>query len=417
MLATRLPSAPPPKGTLRLLLTDAPIVGDVSAVNVCFELVTITFVGDEDAPPTTIAQGVGTLDLLALRDGVTAQLAEADLPAGSAVAELRIVLCERGNTIVVDGDEHELVTPSAQHSGLKLKPRGGIPIREGTVSQATIDFDAAESIHYAPGRGFMLDPVIRMVEGPFVTIAAPEADTAIAPGALVVAGDAGGSASDPLLEVTVNGVAAVIAGERYSATVDVPDGPGSLHLVVTATTVSGVRASAEQDVVIATGPADDGQTEALPPGGFDRERVQGASIGVEAISEGGFLVRASCEMCLAEVTIARWTAADDPYARELVAADVERVADADTDTFRVLYPDAVPGAVIGFDAVARLVQINGGPAVYRRAAVLGRISATGAFERLEWEEFACAAGFTTCGVDEVGEATIDLGLGEVEVIP
>jgi len=135
-----------PRGTLRLLLTDAPIEGDVSSVKVCFERVSVILDDEEEAPPITVALGIGTIDLLELQDGVTAMLGEAELPAGETVAAIRIVLCERGNTIVVDGVEHELVTPSGQQSGLKLKPKGGIAIREGTPNDAVNNRDLSDVV-------------------------------------------------------------------------------------------------------------------------------------------------------------------------------------------------------------------------------------------------------------------------------
>jgi hypothetical protein len=65
-------------------------------------------------------------------------------------------------SIVVDGVEQELILPSGTESGLKIV--GGFTLRDGVATTITLDFDAGRSIHYAPGTGFMMRPVIDLID-------------------------------------------------------------------------------------------------------------------------------------------------------------------------------------------------------------------------------------------------------------
>ena len=128
LLAGCMPVAAPPSnaadsdlspsghGSLKLLLTDAPIEGDVSAVRICLERVEVTFAGDE-RPAATVLEHPGTFDLLQLQNGVTATIGAADLPVGF-LQQIRVILCAEGNTIVVDGVEHPLMIPSGEESNI-----------------------------------------------------------------------------------------------------------------------------------------------------------------------------------------------------------------------------------------------------------------------------------------------------------
>lgn len=114
---------------------------------------------DVAAAPSSyvMADTCRTLDLLDLQNGVTEALGIMNLPAGD-YSQLRLMLVDA--TIVVDGEEHDLFVPSGSESGLKVV--GGFHLEEGTATTLTIDFDALQSVHYAPGRGYMLKPVIHL---------------------------------------------------------------------------------------------------------------------------------------------------------------------------------------------------------------------------------------------------------------
>src|SRR5689334_10345446 len=102
---------------LEVRLTDAP--GDYDAVNIDIigmELHT-EGAGDNDGWRTIPVNG-GIYDILELAGGLDTLLTAAETPAGS-ISQIRLILGEN-NSIVVDGKEKPLSTPSAQQSGLKL---------------------------------------------------------------------------------------------------------------------------------------------------------------------------------------------------------------------------------------------------------------------------------------------------------
>ncbi|MBW6494842.1 MAG: DUF4382 domain-containing protein, partial [Burkholderiaceae bacterium] len=109
-------------------------------------------------------------NLLALQNGVLADLGEARLPAGN-YTQLRLVLAPNSGTdpmansvVLSDDSELPLTTPSGQQSGLKLKTN--ITVLADQVADFLIDFDAHKSIQVvkagASGK-YMLRPVIRVM--------------------------------------------------------------------------------------------------------------------------------------------------------------------------------------------------------------------------------------------------------------
>lgn len=101
------------------------------------------------------------VDLLDLRNGDFVYMGEPfALPAGD-ISQIRLVLEESGNAVVVDGVETPLKTPSAQQSGLKIKFHH--TLEAGHIYKIWLDFDAARSV-VARGNGqYNLKPVIRAV--------------------------------------------------------------------------------------------------------------------------------------------------------------------------------------------------------------------------------------------------------------
>jgi hypothetical protein len=65
-------------------------------------------------------------------------------------------------SIVVGGVEQPLSIPSGSESGLKIG--GGFALFEGAATTITLDFDAGRSIHFAAGNGFVMAPVIELID-------------------------------------------------------------------------------------------------------------------------------------------------------------------------------------------------------------------------------------------------------------
>jgi hypothetical protein len=158
----RQPDAAPAEPRLRLMLTDAP--ADVDAVFVTFEKLEVHYCGEgaelseedcESGSWVTVSEESVTFDLLTLQGGVTAELGLADLPAG-AYGQIRLHLSDA--SVVVDAEEFALTVPPGV-----LKLNGGFALEPGMQTEITIDFDADQSIHFAPGNGWMMSPVIAIV--------------------------------------------------------------------------------------------------------------------------------------------------------------------------------------------------------------------------------------------------------------
>jgi hypothetical protein len=107
----------------------------------------------------SISDECQTLDLLTLQSGVTEDIGINALPAGS-YGQIRLMLREA--SIVKGGITQKLTVPSGTESGVKII--GGFTVVAGQPTTITIDFDAASSIHYAPGQGFIMNPVIKVVD-------------------------------------------------------------------------------------------------------------------------------------------------------------------------------------------------------------------------------------------------------------
>lgn len=135
-------------------LTDAP--GDYDAVFIDVREVVVKYNGSEDE--VSIGNvNAGVYDLLELTGGVTVLLVDGEVPAGD-ISEIRLILGEN-NSIVVDGVETALKTPSAQQSGLKIKINE--TLNDGILYEFVLDFDVDKSI-VARGNGeYNLKPVIR----------------------------------------------------------------------------------------------------------------------------------------------------------------------------------------------------------------------------------------------------------------
>jgi hypothetical protein len=141
---------------LQVFLTDDP--ADYDAVNVDVQDVQINFTTDTDGGWQSLP-GVakGIYNLLDFVDNKDTLLVNAEIPSGR-IQQIRLVLGD-SNSIVVDGVETPLQTPSAQQSGLKLNIHQDVDA--GLVYKMILDFDASRSIVNTGGGKYNLKPVIR----------------------------------------------------------------------------------------------------------------------------------------------------------------------------------------------------------------------------------------------------------------
>ncbi|RNL88718.1 DUF4382 domain-containing protein [Sinomicrobium pectinilyticum] len=140
-------------------LTDAP--GDYEAVNIDVQDVQIK---REDSDEEGNWESIGPVEakvynLLELTGGINALLAENDIPSGK-LEQMRLVLGNE-NTIVIEGTEIPLTTPSAEQSGLKLNIHE--TLEAGFTYNFVLDFDVEQSIvNTGAADKFILKPVIRV---------------------------------------------------------------------------------------------------------------------------------------------------------------------------------------------------------------------------------------------------------------
>src|SRR5690349_13119408 len=161
---------------LEIRLTDAP--GDYEEVNI--DIVGIEVHSDgagENDGWRSLPVNAGVYNILELAGGLDTLLSAAEIPAGK-ISQIRLLLGQ-DNSIVVDGKERPLSTPSAQQSGLKLNVHAALT--EGVTYKMTLDFDAARSIVQKGNGAYSLKPVIRVIteatSGAIKGIAAPAAAT------------------------------------------------------------------------------------------------------------------------------------------------------------------------------------------------------------------------------------------------
>lgn len=144
------------KSTLNVRMTDAPAA--YNAVNIDLQAVEVTGTGGAS---TMLNVNPGVYNLLDFSNGLDTLIAMGTLEGGTTVEQIRLILGPN-NTIVVDGTTHNLSTPSAEQSGLKLQVHK--TLEPGVAYSILLDFDANQSIVETGNGQFKLKPVIRTIE-------------------------------------------------------------------------------------------------------------------------------------------------------------------------------------------------------------------------------------------------------------
>lgn len=137
-------------------MTDSP--GDYEAVDIDIKDIQVKSADTTQGWTSLPNVQTGVYNLMDLTDGTEAVLTSAEYPTGK-ISQIRLVLGDN-NKIVVDGADHDLVTPSAQQSGLKLLVDANLT--HGITYSILLDFDAARSIVKTGNGTFMLKPVIKV---------------------------------------------------------------------------------------------------------------------------------------------------------------------------------------------------------------------------------------------------------------
>lgn len=140
------------QANIQFRLTDMP--GEYQQVNI--DIIAVNVIVNDSLLELTTNQGV--YNLLEFVNGEDTLLVDDEIPGG-IVSQVRLVLGEN-NTVMIDDVIHDLKTPSAQQSGLKLNVHN--EILPGESYAYVIDFVVEKSVVETGNGGFILKPVIRV---------------------------------------------------------------------------------------------------------------------------------------------------------------------------------------------------------------------------------------------------------------
>jgi hypothetical protein len=159
-------------GRLVIKITDAPFPVDmVESATVTITKVEVRKVCDsisDGNPFIVVSEDTMTFNLLDLRNGITDDLAEIEVPAGKYDL-VRLYVDEAGLKIK-DGDSYNVKVPSGRQTGIKIFISPALSVQGGLTSELLLDFDLSNSfvmrgnLHKPSGiNGFIFKPVIRAV--------------------------------------------------------------------------------------------------------------------------------------------------------------------------------------------------------------------------------------------------------------
>ena len=135
-------------------MTDAPGAFDAVILNIK-SVIIVTDKGEQ-----TLNVNGGAVDILRFRSGRDTVLADQDIPAGT-IQQVRLVLNDSGNRVIVAGVSYDLTTPSGQTWGVKLNVHD--KLTAGIAYTMRLDFDASQSVVLTGNGKYILKPVIRAI--------------------------------------------------------------------------------------------------------------------------------------------------------------------------------------------------------------------------------------------------------------
>lgn len=155
-------------GTLSIKLTDAPFPTDlVQEANVTiYKIEARQSSAHEGSPYVTLSDKELSFNLLDLTNGITANLVNLEIPAGSY--NLFRLYISDASVVLKDGKTYELKVPSGASSGLKIFVKPEIVVAGGLTAELLLDFDVSQS--FVPQgnmsspdlvTGFIFNPVIK----------------------------------------------------------------------------------------------------------------------------------------------------------------------------------------------------------------------------------------------------------------
>lgn len=165
--SSELASFAPKANNFRMSLTDAPNE-ELKSVFVNVLRAELWLKNGAKEARLVVAQDLGLVDLLTLRNGVLLPMADLVIPAGVSITQIRLILGPDNYAIKNVGGQCSLQTPSGQQSGIKIKLANEVTIETGKSYSLVLDFDAAKSIVVKGNGDCLLKPVLKI--GAFVRL-------------------------------------------------------------------------------------------------------------------------------------------------------------------------------------------------------------------------------------------------------
>ena len=122
---------------------------------------------DEGKPFIVVFDETKTYNLAELQNGVTEELANLSIPAGSY--DLIRIRISDASIVLSNGNSYDVKVPSGNASGLKIFIKPELTVTGGLTSELVLDFDISKSFVPKGGpdlenvNGFIFKPVIRAV--------------------------------------------------------------------------------------------------------------------------------------------------------------------------------------------------------------------------------------------------------------
>jgi len=161
-------------GELNIKITDDPFPIDLieSAGILIFKVDIREQDVDDDSAFITISEDTVYFDLMKLRNGITAELLQVELPVGDY--DLVRLYVASADLTLLDGRTFENKVPSGEETGIKLFVKPALKVRSSFSADLLLDFNMEESFviqgNYKTPAGiksFSFKPVIRVVNESF----------------------------------------------------------------------------------------------------------------------------------------------------------------------------------------------------------------------------------------------------------
>ena len=156
-------------GKLVVKVTDDPFnISFVESATISINKIEIRKSGQNDASPfIVLSEDTMTFDLMKLRNGITREISNLDIPAGNYDL-IRLYVDQASLKIKDQPFAYKVKVPSGSQTGIKIFIKPSLTIAGGLTSELILDFDLSKSFvmrgnmdHSAGVNGFIFKPCIK----------------------------------------------------------------------------------------------------------------------------------------------------------------------------------------------------------------------------------------------------------------